>query len=107
MPDRRVICNTSPLLYLFQVGQLDLLQSLYQEVHVPRAVQGELLAGAALGCLTPDISKLAWLKVQPVLDRSLLPIVVDLGPGEAEAIALALSSPGEPTDSRRLPRPRP
>ena len=94
MPDRTVICNTSPLLYLFQVAQLGLLQSLYGEVHVPLAVQDELRAGAALGCLTPDVSELPWLRIQPLRDRSLLPAVVDLGPGEAEAIALALSNPG-------------
>jgi len=94
MPDRTVICNTSPLLYLFQVGQLGLLKSLYGEVRAPLAVQEELLAGAALGCLTPDLSELQWLHIEALQDRSLLPAVVDLGPGEAEAIALALSNPG-------------
>jgi predicted nucleic acid-binding protein len=94
MPDRKVICNTSPLLYLFQVGQLSLLHGLYGEIFVPLAVESELRAGAALGCLAPDVSQHAWLHVQPLLDRSLLPEVADLGPGEAEAIALALSNPG-------------
>jgi len=93
MPERTVICNTSPLLYLFQVGQLGLLQRLYGKVHVPLAVQDELRAGAALGCMAPDIAELPWLRIQPIRDRSLLPAVVDLGPGEAEAIALALSNP--------------
>ncbi len=49
MPEREVVSNTSPLLYLHQVGQLDLL---------------------------------------------LLPMVTDLGRGEAEALALALAFPG-------------
>lgn len=43
MPDRLVISNTSPLLYLYQVGQLDLLQKLYGRVQIPAAVQEELL----------------------------------------------------------------
>jgi predicted nucleic acid-binding protein len=42
--------------------------------------------------LAPDVSQFSWLHVQPLLDRSLLPAVADLGPGEAEAIALALSN---------------
>ncbi len=36
MRDREVISNTSPLLYLHQVGQLDLLHKLYGKVIVPR-----------------------------------------------------------------------
>jgi len=39
MPERTVVCNTSPLLYLYQVGQLGLLQSLYGQVVTPQAVQ--------------------------------------------------------------------
>jgi predicted nucleic acid-binding protein len=94
MPDRKVICNTSPLLYLFQIGQLALLQLLYGEVCVPLAVEEELRAGAALGFSTPELSELTWLRVERLRDRSLLPAIVDLGEGEAEAIALALSNPG-------------
>ena len=35
MPDRLVISNTSPLLYLHQVGHLELLPRLYGQVQVP------------------------------------------------------------------------
>ncbi len=94
MPDRQVICNTSPLLYLHQVGQLDLLRGLYGVVQAPTAVQEELHAGAGLGISTPNLDEIEWIHVRPVPDRSLLPAIVDLGPGEAEAIALALSTPG-------------
>jgi len=44
-PERLVVSNTSPLLYLHQVGQLDLLQELYGKLYVPSAVQLELKAG--------------------------------------------------------------
>jgi predicted nucleic acid-binding protein len=40
------------------------------------------------------IDGLPWIEVQPLRDSTLLPAVVDLGAGEAEAIALALSYPG-------------
>jgi predicted nucleic acid-binding protein len=39
MPDRLVISNTSPLLYLHQVGHLDLLWRLYGRVQIPLAVK--------------------------------------------------------------------
>ncbi len=46
MPDRLVVSNTSPLLYLHQIGRIDLLQKLYGAVIAPPAVAGELRVGA-------------------------------------------------------------
>jgi predicted nucleic acid-binding protein len=86
MPDRLIISNTSPLLYLHQVGHLDLLWRLYGRVQIPLAVKREL-AGAELGVAVPDTSMLEWLEVRPLRDTTLLPVVIDLGSGEAEAIA--------------------
>jgi predicted nucleic acid-binding protein len=94
MPDRLVISNTSPLLYLHQVGHLELLTKLYGRVWIPPAVQEELRAGAERGVTVPDPETLEWLRVQPLRDTTLLPVVIDLGAGEAEAIALALAHPG-------------
>lgn len=94
MPDRLVISNTSPLLYLHQVGHLELLPRLYGQVRIPSAVQDELRAGAELGISIPDLSSLEWLQVQSLRDTTLLPVVIDLGSGEAEAIALAIAHPG-------------
>jgi predicted nucleic acid-binding protein len=94
MPDRLVVSNTSPLLYLHQVGHLDLLRKLYDRISIPPAVEEELRVGAERGVAVPDVHALEWLDIQPLRDTTLLPVVTDLGPGEAEAIALALSSPG-------------
>lgn len=94
MPDRPVVCNTSPLLYLHQVGQLGLLRDLYGRVLIPSAVRAELRAGGERGCPVPDVDRIEWLHIRDPRDRTLLPVVVDLGPGEAEAIALALAEPG-------------
>lgn len=94
MPDRLIISNTSPLLYLHQVGHLDLLQRLYGQIQIPQAVEEELRDGARRGIAVPDVSRLGWLQVRPLRDKTLLPVVTDLGSGEAEAIALAVASPG-------------
>src|SRR3954468_16179198 len=91
MPDREVISNTSPLLYLHQVNQLGLLERLYGRIRIPAAVRDELRAGVQRGIDTPDLEKHHWIGVENLRDTTLLPIVVDLGAGEAEAIALALS----------------
>jgi len=94
MPDRLVISNTSPLLYLFQVGHLELLEKLYRKVWIPHAVRDELRAGATRGVPVPETESFPWLKIQLLRDKTLLPVVVDLGSGEAEAIALAVANPG-------------
>jgi predicted nucleic acid-binding protein len=93
MPEREVISNTSPLLYLHQIGQLDLLLKIYGRVVIPPAVRRELRTGAERGFSTPDVDQIPWLGVRVLTDMTLLPMVIDLGPGEAEAIGLALASP--------------
>lgn len=90
MPDPPVIANTSPLLYLHQVGCLSVLQQLYRTIIVPPAVQEELEAGKRQGVDVPDVSSLAWIHIHPVASAALVPAVVDLGQGEAEVIALGL-----------------
>src|SRR5262249_58232674 len=59
-----VISNTSPLQYLYQVGQLPLLAHLYQQVTIPPAVVQELAAGAARGVALPVLPEVAWLQEQ-------------------------------------------
>lgn len=94
MPERVVISNTSPLLYLHQIGHLDLLRRLYGTIQIPQAVSLELGAGAQQGLDVPDTGALEWLEVQTVRETSSLPVVIDLGAGEAEAIALAVAHSG-------------
>ncbi len=67
MPDpSAVITNTSPLLYLHQVGYLNILQQLYRTVLIPPAVRQELETGRRKGLDVPDINSLAWIQVRPV-----------------------------------------
>jgi predicted nucleic acid-binding protein len=93
MPETSVIANTSPLLYLHQVGCLDILPQLYITVLVPPAVQEELEVGRKRGIEVPDISSLAWIHIRPVASAPLVSAVVDLGRGEAEVIGLGLETP--------------
>ena len=51
MPDPLVICNTSPLLYLNLVDQLDILPALYRIITIPMAVRAELLVGKQQGII--------------------------------------------------------
>jgi hypothetical protein len=64
VPD--VISNTSPIQYLFQIGLLDLLFSLYEEVTVPEAVNSELVEGRSHGVDLPDADVLSQFNVRTV-----------------------------------------
>ncbi len=94
MPERSVIANTSPLLYLHQVAQLELLQKLYGTVQVPQAVVQELGAGKAQGINVPELATIDWVQSPTLPSLELIPNVMDLGQGEAEVIALGLMQPG-------------
>ncbi|HEX3530296.1 MAG TPA: hypothetical protein VH988_24810 [Thermoanaerobaculia bacterium] len=56
-----VICDTSPLQYLFQLGLIDLLPALAGRVVVPPAVEAELAVGRSLGLQLPDLIALDWV----------------------------------------------
>jgi uncharacterized protein len=86
--DGPAICNTSPLVKLAGIGLLHLLPDLYGEVLVPEAVRTEFAAGATPS--DPDIGALPWIRVHTVQVAPPLVGMRGLGPGEAEAISLAL-----------------
>ncbi len=90
MPE--LICNTSPLQYLHQIGLLNVLPSLVKEVLVPPAVVCELEAGKVLGVELPDLSSEKWVVVRGPASKAALPLVTDLGAGESEVLALALEA---------------
>lgn len=90
MPE--IICNTSPLQYLHQLGLLHLLSDLAGRIIVPSAVISELSAGRAQGVDLPIPEKLEWITIRAPVSAPVIPLVVDLGAGETEVLALALES---------------
>ena len=87
-----VICNTSPIQYLYQTDMLELLPVLAGQVYVPEAVVAELEEGQRRNVLLPTLEDLSWLTVRPVRDQTLLPLVTHLGDGEKEVLALGLET---------------
>ena len=94
MPETLVIVNTSPLLYLYQVDRLELLQQLYSTITVPPAVPQELETGKLQGVDVPEVNSIEWIQIRPVASATIILAVIDLGQGEAEVIALGLENPG-------------
>jgi uncharacterized protein len=88
LPD--VICNTSPLQYLHQIRHLHILPALTSRIIVPSAVVEELRAGERLGVDLPRVEVLPWITMQSPVSAPALPLIADLGAGEAEVLMLAL-----------------
>jgi len=86
-----VVSNTSPLSNLVAIGELDLLCMLYDRVYVPQAVLNELAAGVRVRPEHAQVERAQWIVPMAVRDDALVRVLrVELHPGEAEAIALAL-----------------
>ena len=85
-----IICNTSPIQYLYQLDVLDILPALAGRIIVPRAVVDEIAVGRAAGVTLPDLTTLNWVDIRSPAGESALPLATDLGPGETQVLMLAL-----------------
>ena len=86
MPE--LVCDTSVLQYLYQLGLLQILPALGKPVVIPPAVERELLTGLSLGIQLPPLVELDWLSVRRPQSQRAVPLVHDLGPGETEVLML-------------------
>ena len=93
MPDNRhVVINTGPILALTAaLGDLQILNDLYEEVHVPAEVCHEIMVGGTNGFGVQQFIDATWLtkwefnqKIPPFLENS-------LDKGEASVVQLALA----------------
>jgi hypothetical protein len=82
MPQPITVANSSPFIALERIGRLDLLPALFGKLLVPPAVRSEVFAARPLP---------VWVEERPLV-QTLAPRIaaVRLGPGEREAIAIAL-----------------
>lgn len=81
-----VVADSSPLIYLSRVGELDVLRALFGDVVVPRVVWAEVVAARPGAPGVDRVASATWLRV-PESE----PETEDLGldPGETAAILLA------------------
>ncbi len=88
-----VVSNTSPIINLAAVGELNLLRQLYGNIVIPQAVYQEILH---LGIEAPgarEVKNLSWITRHTVQNQVLLiSLKWQLDAGEAEAIVCALET---------------
>ena len=85
-----IICDTSPIQYLYQLELLHIIPKLAKRVYIPSSVVEEINTGHSLGKDLPKIEELDWIIVRTPISEPALPLIVNLGPGETEVLMLAL-----------------
>ena len=91
MPYKCVISNSSPLMNLAIIGQLDLVQKLFSTITVPQEVWNELTVAGKGKPGSMVITQADWIHRVPLGNRTLYTLLnKDLDDGEAAAIALAV-----------------
>ena len=89
-----IVADTSALIALSAIHQLDLLHAEFNEVRIPRAVFREIVTDGEGWGEAEDAQALmngkSWFHIEDVTGSALLDLLLaSLGAGEAEAIALA------------------
>ncbi|TAF08189.1 MAG: DUF3368 domain-containing protein [Nostocales cyanobacterium] len=87
-----IISDTSVITNLAAIGQLDLLQKLYNKIFIPQAVYQELTGIDITVPGSLEVQILTWFEVYQVKNQGLVTTLLDkqLDIGECEAITLAI-----------------
>ena len=85
-----VIADSSCLIGLSKIGELDLLRQLFGQVLVPKAVYHEVVVRGANRPGASELAAASWIEVCEIKDQlALRTLKLTLGVGESEAIILA------------------
>ena len=87
---RKVIVNTTPLIALCHVGQLDVLKKIYGEILIPQAVYQELSEKNESICKKQVDNSLDWIHVEKIENQMAKSMFkTQLHDGEVEVMILA------------------
>jgi hypothetical protein len=84
-----IIADSSPLIGLARIGQLGLLPQLARRIVVPRAVWAEVTGARTDAPGASEVAAQTWIEVLEADAQVVAPLLILVGRGEAEAIALA------------------
>ena len=83
--------NAGPVIALARIGCLDLLQSLYGQLHIPPAVRDEVVTLERGRPGAEQVDTAAWIRTVDVRDVTAVQLLRErLDAGESEAIVLAI-----------------
>ena len=86
-----IVSNTSPIINLAAIKQLELIQYLYEKIYIPQAVYHEIAVRGYGQADATEVQTYQWFEQHQVRDVELVRhLEQQLDAGEAEAIALAI-----------------
>lgn len=86
----KVVSNSSPVINLAWIGQLDLLEKIFEEIIVPEAVWNEVVINGSGQPGADEIQRAQWIHIEKASNRATVQILLQsLDEGEAESIAIA------------------
>lgn len=86
-----IVSNTSPIINLAAIGQLELLQELYGTIAIPQAVYYEIAVKGYNQAGATEIQSYHWFERHQVQNVALVKrLIQQLDAGESEAITLAI-----------------
>jgi predicted nucleic acid-binding protein len=88
-----IIADSSPLIGLARIGHLSLLPQLAKRIIAPRGVHAEVISARRDAPGAAEVAAQPWIDVMDADPALVAPLLILLGKGEAEAIALAQRQP--------------
>lgn len=89
----QIVSNTTPISELYKIGQLELLQRVYNRILIPEAVLQELQRARTLPRLGRAVEQTGWIEIHalrhPDKIQEMLSRYSSIDAGEAAAIILA------------------
>jgi hypothetical protein len=83
-----VVSNTTPLIALSSINQLELIPKLFNTITIAKAVQDEINADGFIK--VPDPDKLSWVTIQPKINDIRERLLFELDEGEKQTILTAI-----------------
>jgi len=86
-----VIADSSCLIALSKIGELEILNALFGNILIPKAVYIEVVVQGKGRAGSEEIKNAKWIKVENVKNKlAVKALQINLGEGESEAITLAI-----------------
>lgn len=94
MTARKFISDSTPLIALARIGELDLVRRTLGKVLIPDAVYAEIVEARADAAGAHEVAGADWIQRASADPAVVAPLLLLLGRGEAEAIAVTQADPG-------------
>ena len=93
MPEATAIADSGPLICLARIGRIELLPRLFSKIFVPPEVWNEVTVRGQSHPGAYEVSQATWFTIQAPDSQLVRPLSILVDAGEAEAIALAQTTP--------------